>query len=244
MENANQLRGYKKESVILGGLLCLGLLGLGSLLGNSILNIKAMERSVEVKGLSEREVKADIAIWPIAFNVADNDLVKLSETVNTKNAQVLKFLKDKGFKDDEITINAPSIIDKLAREYDNTTALSFRYSASSTVTVYTKQVDKVIAVRTQLAELGKLGIAVGNDSMGVGVQYIYSQLNQIKPPMIEQATKNARETALKFAKDSNSSLGKIKRANQGTFSIEDRDSSTAYIKKVRVVSTVEYYLSD
>jgi uncharacterized protein len=233
-----------KANAILGLFLLVGLLGLGYFLSNSLLNMKAMERTVEVKGLSEREVKADIAIWPITFNVADNDLIKLSETIKSKNAQVLQFLKSKGFKSEEISINAPSIIDKLAREYDNTTAVSFRYSGASTVTVYTNQVDNVKEARTQMAELGKLGIAVGNDNMGVGVQFLYSQLNSVKPPMIEEATKNARQTAEKFAKDSDSKLGKIKRANQGTFSIEDRDSSTAYIKKVRVVSTVEYYLSD
>jgi len=243
MTDTNQ-NNLVKSNAILGLFLLVGLLGLGYFVSHSILSVKAMERTVEVKGLSEREVKADIAIWPITFNVADNDLVKLSETINSKNAQVLQFLETKGFKREEITINAPSIVDKLAREYDNTTALSFRYSGVSTVTVYTNQVDNVKEARTQLAELGKLGIAVGNDNMGIGVQYLYSQLNSIKPPMIEQATKNARQTAEKFAKDSDSKLGKIKRANQGTFSIEDRDSSTAYIKKVRVVSTVEYYLSD
>lgn len=242
-ENLQQNQLFK-AAVALGLLLLIGLLGLGYFVSHSILTMKAMERTVEVKGLSEREVKADTAIWPITFNVADNDLIKLSATIKDKNAQVLEFLQSKGFKSEEITINASSIVDKLAREYDSGTALGFRYSATSTVTVYTNQVDKVKEARTQLADLGKLGIAVGNDNMGIGVQYLYSQLNTIKPPMIEQATKNARQTAEKFAKDSDSKLGKIKRANQGTFTIEDRDSSTAYIKKVRVVSTVEYYLSD
>jgi uncharacterized protein len=245
MDNFSKLTGYTKESLILGGLLLLGLLGMGYLLGNSVLSIKAMERTVEVKGLSEREVPADIAIWPITFNLADNDLSKLADAVKEKNAQVLKFLKSQGFSDSEISVNPPSIIDKMAREYDTGSPLGFRYSASSTVTIYSKQVDKVKNGRTQMAELGKLGIAVGNNDMsGVGTQYLYTQLNAIKPAMIEEATKNARETALKFAKDSNSGLGKIKRANQGTFSIEDRDSSTPDIKKVRVVSTVEYYLAD
>lgn len=245
MDNFSKLTGYTKESLILGGLLLLGLLGMGYLLGNSVLSIKAMERTVEVKGLSEREVPADIAIWPITFNLADNDLGKLADAVKEKNAQVLKFLKSQGFSDSEISVNPPSIIDKMAREYDTGSPLGFRYSASSTVTIYSKQVDKVKNGRTQMAELGKLGIAVGNNDMsGVGTQYLYTQLNAIKPAMIEEATKNARETALKFAKDSNSGLGKIKRANQGTFSIEDRDSSTPDIKKVRVVSTVEYYLAD
>jgi hypothetical protein len=240
-ENRNN---FVRASAVLGLLLLLGLLGMGYFISNSLLTMKAMERSVEVKGLAEREVKADTAIWPITFNVADNDLVKLSTTVNNKNSQVLAFLESKGFRAEELSINAPSIIDKLAREYDTNNPLGFRYSAASTVTVYTNQVDKVREARTQLADLGKLGIAVGTDNMGVGVQYLYSQLNSIKPEMIEEATKNARQTAEKFAKDSSSQLGKIKRASQGTFSIDDRDSGTAFIKRVRVVSTVEYYLSD
>ncbi len=240
-ENRNN---FVRASAVLGFLLLVGLLGTGYFISNSLLTVKAMERSVEVKGLAEREVKADIAIWPITFNVADNDLVKLSTTVNNKNSQVLAFLESKGFRAEEISINAPSIIDKLAREYDTNIPLGFRYSATSTVTVYTNQVDKVREARTQLADLGKLGIAVGTDTMGVGVQYLYSHLNSVKPEMIEEATKNARQTAEKFAKDSSSQLGKIKRASQGTFSIDDRDSGTAFIKRVRVVSTVEYYLSD
>ncbi|MFM9836022.1 MAG: SIMPL domain-containing protein [Methylophilaceae bacterium] len=240
----SQSNQYVKESAILGTLLLTGLLGLGYFISNSILTMKAMERTVEVKGLSEREINADVAIWPITFNIAENDLVKLSTVIKDKNTEVIKFLKSKGFDDSEVSISAPSTIDKLAREYDSVTNSAFRYSASSTVTVYTNQVEKVKEARTQLGELGKLGIAIGNDNNGMGTQYLYSKLNDIKPAMIEEATKNARQTAEKFAKDSNSKLGKIRRASQGTFSIEDRDSSTAYIKKVRVVSTVEYFLSD
>jgi uncharacterized protein len=240
----SQSNQYVRESVILGTLLLAGLLGLGYFISNSILAMKMMERTVEVKGLSEREINADIAIWPITFNIAENDLVKLSTVIKDKNTEVVKFLKSKGFDDAEVSVSAPSIVDKLAREYDSGTNSAFRYSASSTITVYTNQVDKVKEARTQLGELGKLGIAIGNDNNGMGTQYLYSKLNDIKPAMIEEATKNARQTAQKFAKDSDSKLGKIKRASQGTFSIEDRDSSTAYIKKVRVVSTVEYYLSD
>jgi uncharacterized protein len=235
-----------KASAILGLLLFFGLLGLGYFISSSVLKMKSMERTVEVKGLSEREVQADIAIWPITFNMADNDLVKLSNVIKDKNAEVVKFLKSKGFNESEVSVTAPAIVDKLAREYDSGNNSAFRYTASSTVTVYTHQVEKVKDARSRLGELAKLGIAIGNDMgmNGMGTQYLYSKLNEIKPAMIEQATKNARQTAEKFAKDSGSKLGKIKRASQGTFSIEDRDSSTANIKKVRVVSTVEYYLSD
>jgi len=239
---AAQNNRYVFESAILGALLFAGLLGAAYLLSKSIVDIKMMERTVEVKGLSEREVPADIAIWPISFSMADNDLVNLYQTIEEKNGKVVEFLKAQGFKDSEITISTPSVVDKLAREYDSSYASRFRYTASSTITVYSSQVDLARASMIKVVDLGREGIAIAGDSYST--QFIYSKLNEIKPEMIEEATKNARQAADKFAKDSDSTLGKIKRANQGTFSIENRDSSTAHIKKVRVVSTVEYYLSD
>ncbi|MDP2247230.1 MAG: SIMPL domain-containing protein [Nitrosomonadales bacterium] len=233
---------YVSESAILGALLLVGLLGLGYLVSKSIVDIKMMERTVEVKGLSEREVPADIAIWPITFSMADNDLANLYNSIQEKNTKVVEFLKAQGFNESEITIAAPSVVDKLAREYDSSYGSKFRYTASSTITVYSNQVDKARQSMIKVVDLGREGIAIAGDSYST--QFIYSKLNEVKPAMIEEATKNARQAADKFAKDSDSSLGKIKRANQGTFSIENRDSSTAHIKKVRVVSTVEYYLSD
>ncbi|MCB5183994.1 SIMPL domain-containing protein [Methylobacillus gramineus] len=230
-------------SAILGILLFAGLCGLGYQVSKSALDIKKLERSVEVKGLSEREVAADIAIWPITFSVADNDLGALYQNIQQKNASVVSFLKGNGFADGEVTISAPSVVDKQAREYGDAGASSkYRYTASSSITVYSGKVDKVRDTMIKIADLGKEGIPIAGDSYNT--QFIYSKLNDIKPAMIEEATKSARESANKFAKDSDSTLGKIKRANQGTFSIENRDAGTAHIKKVRVVSTVEYYLSD
>ncbi len=239
---AAQNNRYVVESALLGAFLFAGVLGAAYLLANSIVDIKQMERTVEVKGLSEREVPADIAIWPISFNMADNDLVNLYQTIEQQNAKVVDFLKARGFTESEITISTPAVVDKLAREYDSSYASRFRYTASSTITVYTSQVDLARESMIKVVDLGREGIAIAGDNFST--QFIYSQLNQIKPEMIEEATRNARQAADKFASDSDSRLGKIKRANQGTFSIENRDSSTAHIKKVRVVSTVEYYLSD
>ncbi|MCB5191841.1 SIMPL domain-containing protein [Methylobacillus arboreus] len=228
---------------ILGVLLFAGLGALGYQLSHGALEIKKLERTVEVKGLSEREVAADIAIWPITFSIADNDLSALYQNIQQKNASVLEFLQRNGFKENEASVSAPSVVDKQAREYGDAGAnAKYRYTASSTITVYSSQVEKVRETMIQVAELGQQGIPIAGDSYNT--QFIYSKLNEIKPAMIEEATKNAREAANKFAKDSDSTLGKIKRANQGTFSIENRDSGTAHIKKVRVVSTVEYYLSD
>lgn len=235
-------RSFVAESVILGALLFAGLACLGYLVAQSVVDIKLLDRSVEVKGLSEREVAADIAIWPITYNVADNDLSNLYLTIQRQNDSVVAFLEKSGFTAEEISISAPAVVDKQAREYDNAANSRYRYTASSTITVYSGKVEPVRQTMIKLAELGKQGIAISSDAYST--QFVYSKLNDIKPAMIEEATKNAREAATKFAKDSESSLGKIKHASQGMFSIENRDSSTAHIKKVRVVSTVEYYLSD
>ena len=231
------------EAAILGLCLLAGLIALGFFISHSLTQLRMLERSVEVKGLSEREVPADIAIWPITFREPGNDLAELYQSVQQKNDLVVKFLEDNGFTTDEMTISAPAVVDKQAREYDNADANArFRFTATSTITVYSKKVDAVRKTMIRLADLGKQGIAISSE--GYNTQFVYSQLNQIKPAMIEEATRNARETADKFARDSDSTLGKIKRASQGQFSIEDRDSSTPHIKKVRVVSTVQYYLSD
>jgi len=235
-------RSFIAESAVLGLLLLAGLVGLGYLLAQSIMDIKLLDRTVEVKGLSEREVAADIAIWPITFNVAENDLGRIYQDIQDKNARIIAFLQKNGFSSDEISISPPAVVDKLAREYDNAGDSRFRYTASSTITVYSSKVDQVRQTMTKVAELGQQGIAIAGDSYST--QFLYTKLNDIKPAMIEEATRNAREAAAKFAKDSESTLGKIKHANQGMFSIDNRDTSTAYIKKVRVVSTVEYYLSD
>ena len=110
--------------------------------------------------------------------------------------------------------------------------------------MYTQKVDGVRAALTAVSELGKDGIVLKGDDFQSRTQYIYTKLNDIKPAMIEEATRNAREVAEKFAHDSNSTVGKIKRASQGQFSITDRDQNNPHIKKVRVVSTIVYYLAD
>ena len=137
----------------------------------------------------------------------------------------------------------PQISDKLANEYgDNNRA--FRYIAKNVVTVCTSDVEKVLALMANQSDLLKKGVVAAGNDWENPVEFKYEGLNGIKPQMIEEATQNARETAEKFAKDSDSRLGKIKTANQGTFTIEDRDSNTPYIKRVRVVTSVTYYLDN
>jgi len=234
----------KAEALILGVAICIGLIFLGYFFSTGIVKIKQLDRTVVVKGLAEREVPADIAIWPITYNVADNDLISLFEKIETQNTMVMRFLKSNGFSDQEISVSAPSIIDKQAQSYANSDRIRFRYSGRSTITVYTKKVDLVRKTMKKLVELGRQGIVIKGEDYDNKTEFLFTRLNEIKPAMIEEATKKAREVALKFAKDSNSKLGKIKRARQGQFSIRDRDMNTPFIKKVRVVSTLEYYLVD
>jgi len=226
-------------------LLAAGMVASARVLGQALLQFKQADRGVEVKGLAEREVPADTAIWPVAFSEADNDLPRLYQTLQEKNAKIVAFLQASGFKPDEISVSAPSITDRQAQDYGNAQlAERLRYTGKSTLTVYTRQVDRVREAMARLAELGKQGIALSAENYENRTQFLFTGLNALKPAMIEEATKNARIAAEKFSKDSDSRIGKIRRANQGQFSIEDRDASTPYIKKVRVVSSVEYRLID
>jgi uncharacterized protein len=233
-----------QEAFILGAFLCIGLVVTGFLLSQSLTRFKALERTVSVKGLSEKDVQADIAIWPVKFEVASDDLQSLVSSIEEKNAVVLEFLRKNGFDPKDITVSAPSITDRQAQNFSEGSRFSMRYAGSSTISVYTKNVDLVRQSIKKLVDLGKMGIAISGQNYESKTEFLYTGLNSLKPAMIEEATNNARMVAQKFATDSKSRLGKIKSATQGQFTIEDRDSNTPYIKKVRVVSTLEYYLSD
>jgi uncharacterized protein len=232
-----------KSAVALGGLIALGLAVLGLTLGSSAIRFREYERVVSVKGLSEREVPADVVAWPIHFSGASSDLTALYAKLEADSKQVTAFLAERGFVPDEITLAAPTITDKLAQRYGGNEPVQLRYTADQAITVYSEKIGAVRKAQNELAELGKKGIAFGGAEYQ-RTEYLFTGLNDIKPAMIEEATRKAREVAEKFAADSNSKLGKIKSANQGQFTVNDRDSNTPHIKNVRVVSTVEYYLSD
>jgi len=221
----------------------LGMFTLGYFLTKSVSLYKQYDRSVTVKGLSQKEFKADIVLWPIKFVTLDSDLVKLNNRVDEYTNLILDFLEKNGIKKDEITIQAPSITDKLANDYSNKN-FQYRYVANRVINIYSKDVDKIRENISKLTSLINKGIVFRFNDYDTRVEYIFTKLNEVKPQMIEESTKKAREVAIKFAKDSNSKLGKIKKARQGQFSISNRDKNTPYIKKVRVVSTIEYYLSD
>lgn len=232
------MKNYRIESVILAvGLALLGLCVYWGLCG-----LAQRDREVSVRGLAEREVMADHVIWPIVYKTTGNDLQALYDDINTANNKIVAFLKRNGVKTDEINVGAPQIIDLRADRYNERQSERDRYNVTSTLTVSTSQVETVRGLIPRMGELLREGVAISAQEYGMTPQYEFRSLNKIKPGMIEEATKNAREAAEKFAKDSESSLGKIKNATQGLFSIEDRDQFTPYIKKIRVVTSVDYYL--
>ena len=232
------------QAFTLGLLIAVGLSILGFSISNGIVKFKKLERTVTVKGLAEIEVHANIAIWPIRFNLAENDLNTLYSSIQKNTKNVIEFLRENDFLVEEFSTSQPAIIDRQAEGYYDANRYKYRYATDVVITVYTKKVELVRKTMDKLVDLGKKGIVIAAQNYDNRTEYIFTGLNDIKPEMVEIATKNGREVAEKFAKDSDSKLGKIKRAYQGQFSIQNRDGNTPHIKKVRVVSTLEYYLID
>lgn len=233
-----------KNSFIFPGLMIfagMAILALSLLI--SVRTIKSYDRYVSVKGLAELEVPANRVIWPVAYKEIGNDLSSLYKSTNEKNRIIIEYLKSKGLDESEISVSAPQIVDMSAERYQSQPSL-YRYNITSVLTVTSEKVKKVREVIASQSDLLQKGIALSSGDFQYTTQFFYTKLNEIKPAMIEEATKNARASAEKFAKDSNSKIGRIKSANQGQFSISDRDGNSPHIKIVRVVSTIEYLLRD
>lgn len=232
-----------KGKMLSGLFIMAGLIVLGLMIPNAVSKYRSFDRVVNVKGLCEKEVTADKVIWPIVYRVMSDDITSVYNQTDTYNEMISDFLEKGGIKESEITIAVPSVSDKYANEYGSNDR-AFRYIAKNVVTVCTDNVNAVLSLMSKQSELMKKGLVIVGNDWENPVEFKYEGLNDIKPAMIEEATQNAREAAEKFAKDSGSRLGKIKNANQGTFTIENRDSNTPYIKKVRVVTSVTYYLKN
>ena len=233
------MKNLRIESAILA----VGLALLGVFVYNGINSLAKRDRFVSVRGLAEKEVKADRVIWPLTYKTVGNDLGAVYRDISTANRKIAAFLTRNGIKASDITTGAPQVSDLWTNEYNDNRNRE-RYNATSVTTVSSSDVDRVRALMTRTGELLSEGIAIAPNDYSSQIQFDFTSLNKIKPQMIEQATKNAREAAENFAKDSGSKLGKIKSAQQGLFSIDSRDSNTPYIKEVRVVTTVDYYLDN
>lgn len=224
-------------------LIALSIVALGLCLKAGFESFSSRDRVVTVRGLAEREVQANHVTWPIVYKQVGNDLPALYDYITATNATITKFLTDNGISKDEISINAPEITDMQANAYGDVRP-PYRYNVTSVIVVTSDNVDKVRDLITRQSELLRDGIAIVEGDWNNRVSYEYTALNDIKPGMIAEATASAREAGEKFASDSQSELGKIKTASQGQFSIEDRDQNTPYIKSIRVVSTITFYLED
>ena len=224
--------------LISAALVAAGIFFLGVFIKSGIDNMAFRDRQVTVKGLAEREVEANRVTWPIQFSVAGNDLLSLYDQVTRYNEKIVTFLTTNGIDKNEISINPPDTYNATTNQYSSGN-FKYNYSLTCNVTVTTSKVAKVRELLDRQAELLKEGIPYSNSY----INYQYTALNDIKPTMIAEATKNARDAAARFAEDSGSKVGKMKTASQGQFSIEDQ-SATPFLKKVRVVTTIVYYLED
>jgi hypothetical protein len=196
-------------------------------------NFSNQGKYVEVKGLSEKIVKADVAIWSMSFDVKSNDIDSLYADIAKNISSITSFLKTQGFEDGEINVAPVNI-------YQDTYKDSlFRYNSTTQMSVYTKKVDLVKSASKDTLLLVKQGVTFSQNS----IDFQFSDINSVKPEMLAEAIKNAHTAAEQFAKDSNSRLGSISRGDQGVFEITDKDPGSPEYKKIRVVSTLRFLLN-
>lgn len=233
----------KENRIIAAGLIALGLVCMGWLIKGGMDNFTEKDRKVNVKGLAEQEVKADKVTWPIVSKEVGNDLTDLYQKLSVTQGKIKAFLLRSGIKESEIDINAPAVLDLNAREYGERNQ-PYRYIVTSVMTVASQEVDKVRSIISHQGDLLKEGVAIVDGGYENPIKYELVSFKELKPKMMQEAIENAEKTAQQFAENSHSTLNKIISADQGQFSIDNRDENTPYIKKVRVVTTVTYSLKD
>jgi len=244
-------------SILLALGIFLGMVLGAAILGRSLEEIRKTERYVTVKGFAERDVKADLALWPIKVKTAGNNLSEVSQSSEQTRKKVVQFLSEKGFKPEEIVSQYLTVSDRQATEYGAKGKDSLRYVADATIILRSNNVDKVQQVSQTTDELVSAGVVISESRGSEGLTYMFTKLNAIKPEMMAEATKNARAAANQFAQDSGSKIGAIRKASQGLFSVNERDraagqadggehyyyqQSSDINKRVRVVLTIDYFL--
>ena len=226
-----------KKNMIQGGAIVLAAVVLGISLIFTVKTLKSYDDTVKVRGLCEKEVPADRVVWRISYSEKDNSLADLRTIVRRNNDIIVSKLTEAGFKSDEIKVANASYDDRYMYS-NNISQVSYRYVANQTVTVFTKNLDLVRKLQQTL----ETDLVNQNILANSWADYQYLGLNDIKPAMIAESLENARAAADEFAKNSHSRIGKMRTASQGYFEVEDLDENTPQVKKVRVVTTVEYYL--
>ena len=239
------------RAAVLGNvILALGLAAAGLLAGWGFARGRAADRYVTVKGVSEREVKADLAIWPLRVVAADNDLTRAHASLQQSVGRIREFLVRHQLDTANAALQDFSVSDALANQYGPGDRAGVRYVIRQTVVVRSTDPERVLTASQRVGELVSAGVVLssGGEYGGGGPTFVFTGLNALKPPMIAEATARAREAAAQFARDSRSEIGGIRQASQGVFEILPRDGAPGItqegqiVKTVRVVSTVEYFL--
>lgn len=233
----------EKEKVISAAIIAIGIIVLGLFLKSGMDNFTEKDRKVTVKGLAETEVNADKVTWPIVSKELGNDLPELYDRIAQKQQTIKRFLMANGITENEIAVNAPQVVDLSAEQYVSNNK-PYRYNITLVITVTSKNVDRVRSIIARQGELLKQGVAIVAGDYNNQVTYELQSFKKMKPKMMTEAIENAQQTAQQFAKNSQSTLNKIVSADQGQFSIDNRDENTPCIKRVRVVTTVTYSLKD
>ena len=231
-----------RSVVILGLSLIIGLGLFGFQVVRAVKKGREFDRYLTVRGLSEREVKATLAIWPIRFSVNADDLLKLKSAMERDRGLVMAFLQDSGINSKDVTLGLPTISDRLEERTDDKKPVLSRYKGVVTIVVRSTDVDVVKKAIQQVETLLDKGVALTGNEYGEQPEFLFTEINQIKPGMIEEATANARASAEKFAQASKTKVGAIRRATQGAVEIEDRDKASPEKKIIRVVTTVDFFV--
>jgi hypothetical protein len=240
-------------------ILALGISSAGFFIGNGFVKAKIIDRYVTVKGLSERYATSDLAIWPINIKVTGNDLSEISSKIAKDQKIIENFFMSKGFDAEEIEGGTQNVVDLLAQTYRNTPIDSNRYIVSANLTLRTNKIDLVKKASQTINEVIQKGVVFSGDNGDIsynGPRYEFTKFNEIKPEMLAEANKNALRSAEQFALSSGSKVGMIHRASQGVFHITAKDASDSgeyggysnvresIDKKIRVVTTIEYFIID
>lgn len=234
--------GRTLQALALGGLVAVGLVWAGSYIEDAARVWQQAGRSVTVKGLAEREVKANVALWPLHYSVTADDLTALQAELAADEQTIRDFLREHGFEATNISVTPPQVRDRYADNYADSRP-DDRYAGEATVLLRTPRVGEVKAAMPDTGALVRDGVLL-SPNYEYRTEFLFTDLAAIKPQMIAEATADARRAAQQFAEDSGSRVGAIKSASQGYFSIEDLDSYTPDVKRIRVVTTVDYGLEE
>lgn len=232
-----------KSNILSAAIVALGIVVLGLCMKGGMDNFTEKDRKVTVKGLAEREVKADKVTWPIVSKELGNDLPELYDRIAAKQRIIKQFLMSNGVSASEISVDAPKVIDMSADQYSPTSRPTATTSQSTSRSPRSTSIASAPSSPDRVSLL-KQGVAIVASDYNTQVSYSLDSFKKMKPAMMTEAIDNAQQTAEQFAKNSKSKINKIVSADQGQFSIDNRDDNTPWIKRVRVVTTVTYSLKD